>query len=192
MKQKYFALPSLVLGFLILGVSIYKTASVKYVFSQAPSPTPITQKPLNINYHLPEPDITPGHVFWPVQAVIDKADTTAESYLENADIRLVAGKQMVEKGKVEEGYVVLEKAALYLEKSYEAAIETEMGSESEMLYQISLASLKHREVLETILSIAPDDARAVVTKILDTPKSVYEKTSGDLQGAGLTPPSYPF
>lgn len=181
------------MAFLILGVSVYKSTSVKYVFSQAPSPAPNLYNHVNIDYTLPTPAIRPDSLFWPVQALADRADNTAVDCLENADERLVSGAQMVGQGKVEEGYLVLEKASQYLEKSYELSRGLKDETERhDFLHKISLASLKHREVLELILSTAPDDGRAVVTTILDAPKLVYEKSSEDLNLLGLTPPEYPF
>lgn len=193
MKQKYYVLPQLVVAFLILAVSIYKASSVHYAFSQAPSPTPSSQKTLNITYQLPDPAITPESPFWPVQALIDKTEVTPEDFLENADVRIVAGKKMVEKGKVEEGYVVVSKAEQYLEHSYNLSFDIQdEDARYEFLNLLSEASLKHREVLEELLEIAPEDGRAVVVKIMDTPKMVYEKSSEMLLNAGLNAPSNPF
>lgn len=120
-------------------------------------------------------------------------ETTPEGYLENADVRLVAGRQMFEKGKIEEGVSVLEKAELYLSQSYNAAISKENSSEKgRFLYTLSLASLKHREILETILVRVPEDGRATVARILNTPKAVYENSASELSRLGLKAPEYPF
>src|SRR5690606_19219217 len=137
----------------------------------------------------PNPDITPESPLWPMKALIDRTNTSAESYLENADTRLVAGRTMVTKGKVEEGYVVLEKAEQYLQESYNKALQIEeSNNKSEFLYKLALASLKHREVLEEVLSIAPDDGRPVVTRIMDTPKKIFEESSYNLERSGHNPP----
>lgn len=193
MKQKYYLLPQIFVAFLILAVSIYKSSSVKYVFSQAPLATPVYNNHVQVDYALPSPIIGPNSLLWPLQALLDRADDTPESCLNNADSRLVGGAEMVEKGRVEDGYLVLEKASRYLEKSYELAAELKDNeAKGNFLRKISLASLKHREVLEIILLKAPDDGRAVVTTILDAPKMVYEKSSADLLLLGLTPPEYPF
>lgn len=185
MKQKLVVLSFFSFAFFILAVSIIKTASVKYVFSQAPSPPPEDFEMVDIEYVLPEPPITPENLFWALHAVIDMTDTNPQKLLYNADIRLVAGARMFEKGKVEESVLVLEKAEQYLKLSFEAA-----GPED--LYQIALASLKHRQVLETILVRIPEDGRAVITRILDTPKTTYENSASKLLGAGLAVPEYPF
>src|SRR3989344_4232427 len=185
MKRSLKALPLFFAAILILAVSIFKTAAVKYVFSQAPSPSPETPQVVKVNYDLPEPGLTPEDALWPVQALIDMGELTSEAYLENADMRLVAGEQMFDSGKVEKAVLVFEKAELYLRQSYESATMDE-------LYTISLASLKHRQVLETILVRVPEDGRATVARILDIPKTVYLDSASDLVDAGLGAPEYPF
>jgi len=192
MGKRIAALPTLFVAVLILLISVVRTASVKYVFSQAPSPSPETST-VTINYELPEPDVTPEDPLWPVQALIDMGGKTAEEYLYSADIRLVSGKQMFDKGKIEEGILVLQKAEQYLAKASEATVLWGDSHErSEFLYTLSLASLKHRQILETILPQAPEDSRAVISKILDTPKIIYETSSSELVDSGLTAPEYPF
>ncbi len=193
MRKKLAALPIFLAAFFILAISVVRTASVKYVFSQEPSPAPVNFEELNIDYSLPEPGLAPDNIFWLVQAVIDMGESSPESYLENADVRLVAGKQMFENGKIEEAVAVLEKAELYLKQSYDEVVSQEGSPErNEFLYTLSLASLKHREILETILVHAPEDGRAVIARILDTPKIVYENSASELVSLGLSVPKYPF
>lgn len=187
MKQKLAVLPFFILALIVLSISIFKTASVKYAFSQAPSPAPEDSglEDIHIDYDLPEPPITPENPLWALHAVADMGETNHKKLLYSADIRLVAGARMFERGKAEDGVSVLEKAEQYLKLSYEAA-------ETEDLYQIALASLKHRQVLETILVRIPEDGRAVITRILDVPKMVYETAASKLISAGLSSPEYPF
>lgn len=185
MKRSLTALPLFFAATLILAVSVFKTASVKYVFSQEPSPAPEESNITNVDYKLPTLSITPENPLWALQALIDMGDSEPRAYLENADMRLVAGEQMFRDGKVEEAVLVFEKAELYLKESYEAA-------RAEDLYTISLASLKHRQVLETILVQVPEDGRATVARILDIPKEIYINSASDLTDAGLGAPEYPF
>lgn len=200
MSQKLVA-PSLIfVAFLILFISIFKASSVKYVFSQAPSPTPSSPLAL-VNYPLPELSITPENPLWPAQAIIDRIQPTfaggdlsrASLYLHDADSRLVAGRSMYERGKIEESFVVLQKSEGYLMQSYEMAYLSQNPEEKEVfLLKLSMAALKHREILETILATSPEDGRAVISRLLDTPKSVFDKTSADIRGYGLIPPVNPF
>lgn len=193
MKQKLAILPLFLAAFLVLVVSILKTASVRYVFSQAPSPAPKNPAESAVSYDLPEVTIAPGDLLWPVQALIDMGETHPEAYLENADVRLVAGKGMFDAGKLEDGVLVLQKGEQYLARSLEAAMALPGSEEKdELTYKISLASLKHREVLETILVRAPEDGRAIVAKIIDIPKTVYDTSARELAKAGLSAPKYPF
>jgi hypothetical protein len=193
MGKRLAILPLFLVAFLVLAVSIFRTASVKYVFSQAPSPVPETPEIASIDYALPEPELTPESPLWPVKALLDMGEQSPQEHLKNADIRLVAGLRMFEGGKVEEAILVLEKAELHLKRSLDAAVETgDLPESGEILYTISVASLKHREVLETILPRMPEDGKAVITKILDIPKTVYNGSSSELVKAGLIAPEYPF
>lgn len=200
MSQKLVSLPLLFVAFLILFVSIYRTASVKYVFSQAPSPTP-SNFIVKIDYLLPRVPMTPENPLWPAQAVIDRLHSSmvvtdlnrANLYLEDADNRLVAGQAMYEKGKVEESFVVFQKAEGYLRQSYEMAALSQNPEEKEIfLHRLAMASLKHREILETILTTCPEDGGAIMSRLLDTPKLVFEQTTADLRSFGITPPQNPF
>jgi hypothetical protein len=191
MGKKITALPVFFIASLILLVSIFRTASVKYVFSQEPSPSPEKTSDVNIDYDLPEAELTPENLLWPVQAVIDMGESSYSEYLENADVRLSSGEKMFNKGKIEEGVAVLQKGEQYLAKSYEAFVQAE-DDNYEFLYTISVASLKHREVLERVLTKSPDDARAVIAKMMDVSKNVYTESGSSLLGSGLDAPEYPF
>ncbi len=200
MRNKLALLPSLLVAFIVLFISIYKTASVKYVFSQEPSPTPANSV-VNVDYPLPSPVMTPENFLWPAHAFADRLHASvatseierAELLLGDADNRLVSGRDMYNRGKIEESFVVLAKAEGYLFQSLEMAILSEQVEEKELfLAHLAIASLKHREILETILITSPEDGRAVMSRLLDTPKLVYELSSGELRNNGLTAPSNPF
>src|SRR5258706_345152 len=89
---------ALLLAIFILIVSIFRIAEVKYVFSQAPSPTPTsTPKASDINYNLPYPgSILSDNILWPLKALRDKVwlavtvnpSKKADLYLLIADTKL--------------------------------------------------------------------------------------------------------
>lgn len=200
MGNKLVLLPGFLAAFLVLFVSIYRTASVKYVFSQEPSPAP-DAKIVTVDYGLPDPEMTPENPLWPARAFVDRihASVTASDLeraallLQDADLRLVAGLSMYERGKIEDSFVVLAKAEGYLLQSYETAYLSHETEQKEMfLHTLAHAALKHREILETIMTTSPEDARAVISRLLDTPKSTYDQASGALRDRNLVPPPNPF
>lgn len=193
MKQKYIFVSQFFLGFLVLGVSIFSTSSVKYVFSQAPYPSHAPRAIAQIDYEILDPAITPDSILWPIQAIIDRTEFSGEDLLENADTRLFSGRNMVNKGETERGFVVLEKAEQYLLKSWGAVyLLPQSNKRDEEVYKMALASLKHRQVLEETLAMSPDDGRAVVIKMMDYSKLVYERAEAELLIRGITPPVNPF
>jgi len=190
MIQRLAAVPLFFVAIFILTVSIFEAASVKYVFSQSPFPAPAKQ--VRVDYVLPDLKLTPENPLWPFKVLVDNIDNSPESYLESADLRLVAGKDMFERGKIEEGIAVFEKGEMYLTKSLGALEPPSSEEKNAFLIKLSRASLKHREVLETILVQSPEDAKPTVATILDTPKLVYDASASALRSEGIVPPSNPF
>lgn len=191
MIQKLAALPLVLIAIFVLVVSVFETASVKYAFSQSPSPAPVAQ--IKIDYMLPETELTPENPLWPFKVLVDNIDNSPWSFLESADLRLAAGRSMFDKGKIGESIVVFEKGEMYLAESLKSIEELDSSEERNMLLvKLSQASLKHREVLETILVQSPEDAKPIITEILDTPKVTYDEAASSLRREGIVPPSNPF
>jgi hypothetical protein len=102
--------------------------------------------------------------------------------------------KLFEVGKYEVGYSTLTKAEKYLENAcnIEKEIRAEGGDTNELAERLLNASLKHRQIIEQILLIAPDDARG---KIMTTEKysiSVYNDKKEVLKSAGIPVPENPF
>lgn len=188
----------------ILITSIFRTASVRYSFRLLPSPAP--QSLLNIpdiDYQLPGAGrVNPSHFLWPLEVLRDKAWLAftpnplkkAQISLLIADKRLSSALLLFSNHNPALAVSVSAKAELYLLQAFDNAVKAkEQGmSVSEFLDQLSRSSLKHRAVLETIRAQAPEDAQPVISEILDTPKSVYEKSCHKLQESGCRPPDNPF
>ena len=189
----------------ILTTSIFKSASVpSYAFSLPATPLPQTSvlgesEEKEINYHLPYPGkIFPDSPFWPVKALRDKVwllvtrngGKKAELKLLFADKRLLSAKFLFEKDKPELALTTLNKGERYLDEALtqEEKNRSEGADTSEFLLKLVNASLKHTEVIEEILLIAPSDARPEIIKTGDYAKNAYEKTKQRLQGMGLEAP----
>lgn len=196
---------TLLFAFAILFISVLRTASVKYVFSQE---TEIQEggqenKVAEVDYVLPYPGrISPDSPFWPIKAFRDRLwflltsnpGRKAELKLLFADKRIAMSKTLFEKDKSEIAFSTLTKAEKYLEEA--CAIEQENRQKgidtSEFLTILSKASLKHRQVIEEILTIAPEDARPEISRVQDYSKETYNKARNALQEKGLPIVENPF
>lgn len=196
---------TLLFAFAILFISVLRTASVKYVFSQE---TEIQEggqenKVAEVDYVLPYPGrISPDSPFWPIKAFRDRLwflltsnpGRKAELKLLFADKRIAMSKTLFEKDKSEIAFSTLTKAEKYLEEA--CAIEQENRQKgmdtSEFLTTLSKASLKHRQVIEEILTIAPEDARPEISRVQDYSKETYNKARNALQEKGLPIVENPF
>jgi hypothetical protein len=195
---------SFTLAFLILIISIFRIAEVKYVFSQAPSPTPLNSpKPVSIDYNLPDPgSISPDSIFWPLEALRDRIWLTftinpskkADIYLLLADKRLGDAKLLFEKENPDLGISVLTKAEKYLELAMkeEEVAQKQGNNTTDFLKRYSMATLKHREVLEELMADAPEDARPLIVKMENYPKTLFNSARDGLLEAGATVPQNPF
>ena len=118
----------------------------------------------------------------------------AEIALLLSDKRLQMSKSLFENKKPDIGFSTLTKGEKYLEIAF--ADVNEAGKRgmntSEFITKLATASLKHREVLDQILEIAPEDAKPGIIKIGDYPKNIYKETSSILNSKGLSTPKSPF
>jgi len=194
---------SVTLATIILGISVFRLAGIKYVFSQSPSPAPGIVKPISVDYRLPYPgQITPDNVLWPIKALRDKLwlsltinpSKKADLELLIADKRLADAKLLFEEQNADLAISVLTKAEKYLENAgQDAQIAKKEGMNTQdFLRRYALATLKHREVLDEILAIAPEDAKPFIVKTEDYPKRLYTNARDGLLEAGANVPQNPF
>jgi len=189
----------------ILFTSALRTASVKYDFSMPPTQNPsvLGEETVEIDYFLAFPGrVLPGHPLWPVKALRDKVwlwittngSRKAELNLLFADKRLSMSKVLFEREKPEIGFSTLTKAEKYLEEAVIREKQNrQMGIDtSEFLERLAKASLKHFQVMEEILVIAPEDANPGIIESQDYAKNAYEQAKNGLLESGLTVPENPF
>lgn len=201
-------LSTLILAFGILSFSVFRTASVKYSFSQSPD-TIQNQGPsvlgesVEIDYYFPFPGrILPDSPLWPLKALRDKiwlllttnTSRKAELRLLFADKRIVSSKILFERDKAGVGFSTLTKAEKYLEEASNLEAENRQKGldTSEFLTTLTKAALKHRQVIGEILRIAPEDAKPGIVKTQDYSKEVYKSARDALQEKGLSVPENPF
>lgn len=186
-------------------MSAFRTASTKYQFNpMLPSVAGVSgEKELKIDYILPYPGkVLPDSPLWPLKALRDKlwlfvnADPTREAELSLlfADKRLGSAKILFDNGKAEVGVSTLTKAEKYLEEA--SALEKKNRKNgidtTDFLTKMANASLKHFELIEYVLSKAPDDARPSILQTQVYPKNIYENARNGLLEKGKIPPENPF
>ncbi len=188
----------------ILFISILRSASVNYSFSQPPpAPGSMPSSEIEVIYKLANPGkVLPDSPFWTLKAVRDQVwllispsyARKAELSLLFADKRLVAAKLLFEKGEHELGYITLMKGEGYLLDAFQFADSAKLGGMdmSAGLTRIATSALKHRQVVEEILEIAPEDARPEIIKTQDISKNVYKMARDELYEMGRPVPKSPF
>lgn len=195
----------LLLAFGILFTSVLRTASVKYEFSMPASGSPpvLGEETVEIDYFLAYPGrVLPDHPLWPLKALRDRIwlfittnpSRSAELKLLFADKRVTMSKILFEKGKPEVGFSTLTKAEKYLEEAVNQEKENRQKGidTSELLSRLAQASLKHAQVMEEILTIAPEDAKPGIIQTEDYAKRAYEDAKNGLLESGLPVPENPF
>lgn len=191
---------SLVFAFSVLGTSVLRTTQPTYVFSGEGNVagTNVASPSATVDYYLPYPGILPDHFLWPFKALRDRVwlfltrdpGKRAELLLLFADKRIGMAEALIRGGKAELGVGTATKAEKYLEKAFlqqeraeQAGVDT-----GDFLERLAKASLKHREILEELMSVVPEDARPVINETLDYPKRVYEKSAHGLNERGRPVP----
>ena len=205
-RKIFIGLSLFFLGFIILLISIFRTASVKYDFAELPltqGESVLGSSDINIDYTLPYPGkVLPDSFFWSLKAIRDKLwlfittnrTRKVELKILFADKRLVSSKILFEKDKAGLGYSVLTKGEKYLEdaKKDELKMRQKGVETSELLQRLALSSLKHIEVMDEIVEIAPDEAKPKIIEIKRYPWGVYEDARNALNEKGINPPENPF
>lgn len=195
----------LIIAFGILLISILRTASVKYDFTGKTTPgvQVLGENNINIDYDLPyQGRIIPDSPLWPLKALRDKiwllittnSSRKAELNLLFADKRLASAEILFQDDKPELAFTTLSKAEKYLEESLLQENENrKKGMDtSEFLKRLSLASLKHYQVMDEITLIAPEDAKPKILEVQTYARNVYESSRDALNEKGITPPESPF
>lgn len=161
-------------------------ASLSFAYEEkSPNPTPTPTPPKKIDYSLPYPGILPDHPLYFLKEIRDRILETfisdplkkAEFYLLMADKRLNNGLFLLEKGKID----LAEKNLVQSEKYLDQALNTvqkakEAGKNTDpLISRLSLATLKHQEVLDEILEKVPDQAKPGIRQALEKSQKGMEQ-----------------
>ncbi len=203
LRQGAIIIASLVFASAVLFTSIFRTASPQYVFSQAGQVESATTElgEEAIDYYLPYPGILPDHFLWPVKVIRDRlwffvvrdSAKKADILLLFADKRVGMARELIRGGKPEIGVSTATKAEKYLEEAFAEAEKAQAkGADMGIFYErLAKSSLKHEEVLVSLMRISPEDAKPVLNKTLDYPRGIYEKSTHKLNELGRSVPVVP-
>lgn len=197
------ALSFLLFAFLILVISVFRSAEAKYEFSGSPSPSPDDGKSIEINYLMAYPgQVSPDSFLWSVKTLRDKVwllltfdhAKRAEVMLTFADKRIQMAKSLFEEEKPDLAVATMTKAEKYLEEAVneEKLARAQKVSNYDFMQRLALSTLKHRQMLEKMLIIAPEEAKPSVAESLNYPKKLYEEAKNMLIDAGQEAPKNPY
>lgn len=138
-----------------------------------------------IEYNLPYPGILPDHPLYFLKMARDRVLgwfitdplKKAEYNLLMADKRLNSGLSLLEKGKTDLAEPTFSKGEKYLEKALDEAEEAQkVGRDTgALMSKLSLATLKHQEVLNEVLQKVPEAAKKGIQNALEKSQKGAER-----------------
>lgn len=191
------------IAFVILLVSIFDSSTITYPVSH--TPPQVTNGPMEskVNYNLPYAGkVLPDSPLWKLKALRDRVwfeITTshirkAQLALLFADKRLVMAKILFEKGEPAIAVSTFTKGEKYLPIAVrEEKIARSQGvNTDDFLLQLATAALKHKEVAEGLIELAPEDARPLIISTEVYAEDTYKAARDALYSRALPVPKNPF
>jgi len=191
-------------AFAILSVSVLQSTSISYSFTaQVSESSVLGAETPGIDYQMPyQGSVLPDNPLWIFKAARDRIWyfitasplKKAELALLFSDKRLMSAKVLFENKKPDIAVSTLTKGEKYLEVA--VAQETIAGSQgydtSAFLTRLAVASLKHRQIIESLIPLVPEDAKPFVIKVENYAKNAYKTVREGLISKGLPVPIDPF
>lgn len=203
MKKTLIGVAVFLVSFTVLFVSIFDSSTITYPVSHTtPQTMDNTNGPL-VNYNLPYMgNILPDSPLWRLKALRDKiwfGITTshirkAQIALLFADKRLAMSQKLFEMGEPEVALSTFTKAEKYLPiaLSEEKIARSQGINTNDFLLQLATACLKHKEVADNLIHLAPENAAPIIIENEVYANNVYEDSRNILNSKGITPPNNPF
>jgi hypothetical protein len=191
-------------AFAILSVSILQSTSISYSFTAQTSESAVLGTEAQvINYQMPYAgSVLPDSPFWVLKAARDRVWylitssplRKAELALLFSDKRLMSAETLLENKKPNVAISTLTKGEKYLEVAVadEKIARSQNYDTSVFLARLAVASLKHRQIIESLIPLVPEDGQPIVIKIEDYAKNSYKAASDGLNSKGLPIPIDPF
>lgn len=204
-KKLLVVIPLVLFAFLVLFISIMRTASLRYDYNGVMSTNKgyLSTVDTKIDYSLPYPgSILPDHPLWSLKVVRDRVwygVTTKDSRkielsLLFADKRLGSSKILFEQNNYNLGIATLEKSQRYLLEASlrEESLRRQGADTRDVSDRLARASLRHYEVMLLMYESVPEEVRPAIVSLSATPKKVYENSRNAQLGYGMSPYPNPF
>ena len=193
-----------VFAFAILSISILQSTSISYSFkAQVSKSSVLGENSQNVDYQMPyEGRVLPDNPLWVLKAARDKIwflitsspSRKAELALLFSDKRLMSAKILFENKKPDIAISTLTKGEKYLETAVaqEKLARSKGFDTSIFLARLAVASLKHRQIIESLMYLVPEDGKPLVIRMENYSKESYLSAKDALNSKGLPVPINPF
>jgi len=197
---------TIVFGGFILFVSVIHASEISFDVDDLATPLPLgptMAEHYYVDYDLPQASSSSTLPFLQqIQAIGDKLhiyttlspQSRAQAMLDQSNRRVVLGELFIREGKIEQGLIALSKSQQYLDESLEIFVGSDDKSfrTKQILKEIALASLKHRERMENLSPLMPDESRTIIVQNVDRSKLVFNGARLALEQLGESAPLNPF
>ena len=187
----------LTFGFLVLVVSILRSASLRHSSNFAPpnSKTDNGQK-LSVNYYFASAgSVLPDSPLWGVKVLRDKfwlfltpgPTRKSELNLLFSDKRLMAAKILTQKGKYDLACSTILKSHNYFVEAVNLEDEARKRGDNtdELLLLLTKASLAHKETIQSLQDVFPDGLKTEFSSIIEYLSGFYDRSSSYLKSKNI-------
>jgi hypothetical protein len=199
----FFGFFALSFSFLVLFVSIFRSASIKYAFSPVSASSFSRKIDIPFDYNISYPgSIMPDNILWNIKVIRDRVWLTltsnpvrrAELLLMFADKRLISSYELFYRKEPDLAVAVLTRAEKYLEQAaMEERLAYKQGFDTcGVLFKLENSTIIHRKVVEEVMKTAPEEARPIISRACDYPKRMYTEVHPLLMACGMVPPKNPY
>ncbi|QLG69995.1 MAG: hypothetical protein CH104c_0765 [Candidatus Woesebacteria bacterium] len=187
----------LTFGFLVLVVSILRSASLRHSSNFSPPSSRLEgEQKLSVNYYFASAGgVLPDHPLWVVKVLRDKfwlfltpgPTRKSELNLLFSDKRLMAAKTLSQKGKYDLAYSVILKSHNYFVEAANLEDEARKGGDNtdELLLLLTKASLAHKEMIQSLQDSFPEDLRTGFPSIIEYLSGFYDRSSSYLKSKNI-------
>ena len=204
LKKMLFVSSVFAFAFAILSVSILQSSSISYSFTAQTSESSVLGEEVpEIDYQFPSPgEVLPDNPLWVLKAARDRIwFLITSSPIRRADLallfsdkRLMSAKILLENKKPDIAISTLTKGEKYMEvaQTQELLARSQGFDTSAFLNKLAVASLKHRQVIESLMPLVPEDGKPLVIKTEDYAINSYKASRDALYSKELPVPINPF
>ncbi len=191
-------------AFAILSISVLQSTSISYSFTAQTSESAVLGTATSqIDYQMPYAGgVLPDSPLWILKAARDRVWyfitpsplRKAELALLFSDKRLMSAETLFENKRPNVAISTLTKGEKYLEVAVaeEKIARLQNYDTSIFLARLAVASLKHREIIESLMPLVPEDGKPLVIQMENYAKNSYKEARDSLNSKGLPIPIDPF